>query len=225
MSFRCRRFLAHRRPWTITTWRLFRACRNLRPPNTESCRSDNSRPWVWGDGHSISWSGEGSSCVPLPRSTPRRAAPDTWERRLMVGLLTLGPTARISHESAAQVHGLDRSLEGRVEFTVDRSHRNATAPGHVHSTSRTRPLDVVTIHSFRVTSATRTIVDLARARISPHRLAASIDSAVRLGLTSPLVLHADSGSSAGPVGGDAGSSMICSSTPVATPCSTASSCG
>jgi very-short-patch-repair endonuclease len=126
------------------------------------------------------------------------AAPDTWERRLMAGLLALGPTARISHESAAGLHGLDRSLEGRVEFTVDRSHRNATAIGRVHSTSRARPLDIVTLRSFRVTSATRTIVDLARARISRQRLAALIDSAVRLGLTSPLVLHSELGFLRGP---------------------------
>ena len=118
-------------------------------------------------------------------------APDTWERKLTAGLLALGPTARISHESAARLHGFDRSLEGCVEFTVPRRHRNATAIGRVHSTSRTRPLDVVVLRSLSVTSATRTIVDLARARISPRRLAAAIDSAVRLGLTSPVVLHTE----------------------------------
>jgi very-short-patch-repair endonuclease len=126
------------------------------------------------------------------------AGPDTWERKLMSGLLALGPTARVSHESAAYLHRLDRSLEGCVEFTVPRSHRNATAIGRVHSTSRSRPLEVVTLSSFRVTSATRTIVDLARARISRRRLAASIDSAVRLGLTSPLVLHTELGFLRGP---------------------------
>jgi very-short-patch-repair endonuclease len=119
------------------------------------------------------------------------AAPDTWERKLMAGLLALGPTARISHDSAAHLHGFDRSIAGRVEFTVDRSHRNATARGTVHSTSRTRPLDVVTLRSFRVTSATRTVVDLARARVPSRRLAASIDSAVRLGLSSPVVLQSE----------------------------------
>jgi hypothetical protein len=126
------------------------------------------------------------------------AAPETWERKLMAGLLALGPTARISHESAASLHGLDRSLERRVEFTVDRSRRNATAIGRVHSTSRARPLDIVTFRSFRVTSATRTIVDLARARIPRPRLAALVDSAVRLGLTSPLVLHSELGFLRGP---------------------------
>jgi hypothetical protein len=119
------------------------------------------------------------------------AAPDTWERKLMSGLLALGPTARISHESAAHLHGFDRSIADRVEFTVDRSHRNAKANGTVHSTSRTRRLDVVTIRSFRVTSATRTIVDLARARVPSGRLAAAIDSAVRLGLSSPIVLQSE----------------------------------
>ncbi|MGH9132880.1 MAG: hypothetical protein ACRDZZ_03025, partial [Ilumatobacteraceae bacterium] len=133
-----------------------------------------------------------------PRVFAAAGTPDTWERRLMAGLLGLGPNARISHEAAACLHDLDRSVKGAVEFTVPRGHRNAITIGLVHSTSRVRPLDVVTVGAFRVTSATRTIVDLARARISRYRLAAAIDSAVRLGLTSPYVLETELGFLRGP---------------------------
>jgi hypothetical protein len=44
------------------------------------------------------------------------------------------------------------------------------------------------VDGFRCLSATRTILDLARARVPRVRLEAAIDSAVRLGLTSPAVL-------------------------------------
>ena len=49
-------------------------------------------------------------------------------------------------------------------------------------------IDRVTISGFRCTSATRTIIDLARARIPHVRLEAAIDSAVRSGATAPVVL-------------------------------------
>src|SRR5262245_21787377 len=51
------------------------------------------------------------------------AAPRTWEQRLQVGLLALGPRAWVSHEAAAALHGLDRTPPGCVEFTVPRGCR------------------------------------------------------------------------------------------------------
>jgi hypothetical protein len=115
-------------------------------------------------------------------------APSSWERSLLAGLLALGPESCVSHESAARLHGFDRSLEGRLEFTVPRGRRGLVVDGTLHTTTVLGPLDVVQVTGFRVTSATRTIVDLAHERIARRRLAAAIDSAVRLGLTSPSVL-------------------------------------
>jgi very-short-patch-repair endonuclease len=115
-------------------------------------------------------------------------APASWERSLLAGLLALGPDACVSHESAARLHDFDRSLEGRPEFTVPRGRRGLVVDGALHTTTVLGPLDVVSVEGFRVTSATRTIVDLAHERIARRRLAAAIDSAVRLGLTSPSVL-------------------------------------
>jgi very-short-patch-repair endonuclease len=115
-------------------------------------------------------------------------APPSWERSLLAGLLALGPESFVSHEAAARLHGFDRSVEGRPEFTVTRGRQGLVVDGVLHTTKVLAPLDVVSVKGFRVTSATRTIVDLAHQRIARRRLAAAIDSAVRLGLTSPTVL-------------------------------------
>ncbi len=72
---------------------------------------------------------------------------------------------------------------------MPRSSRNLACSATVHATESVGPLDVVTVDEFRCSSATRTIIDLARARIPSVRLEAAIDSAVRLGLSAPLVLE------------------------------------
>ncbi len=117
-------------------------------------------------------------------------APDSWEQRLQVGLLALGADSWVSHEAAARLHGLDRSPDGAVELTVLRGRRGRTGPYTVHTTETLARIDRVTVGGFRAVSATRTVLDLARARAPRPRLEAAIDSAVRLGLTSPVVLRA-----------------------------------
>jgi len=116
-------------------------------------------------------------------------SPDTWHRRLQTGLLALAGRGWVSHEAAARLHGLDRSRDEAVEFTVRRSARAATCSATVHTTRSVAALDVVTVNGFRCASATRTILDLAGAGSTPRRLEAAIDSAVRLGLSAPLVLE------------------------------------
>jgi hypothetical protein len=62
-------------------------------------------------------------------------------------------------------------------------------PGlRVHTTNVLEPIDRVRVDGFRCTSPTRTLIDLARAQIDAVRLEAMIDSAVRCGVSSPLVL-------------------------------------
>ena len=116
-------------------------------------------------------------------------SPDTWHRRLWIGLLALDGRGWISHEAAARVHGLDRAKEDVVEFTVPRRSRMLTCSATVHTTGHVGPFDVLTVSGLRCASATRTIIDLARARIPTVRLEAAIDSAVRLGLSAPIVLE------------------------------------
>lgn len=114
-------------------------------------------------------------------------APTTTMQRLQVGLLRLGPDAVVSHESAGHLHGFDRSDPDAVEFTVLRARRGSRTGLNVHTTEWGR-LDVVRRSGLPCTSATRTILDLARAGITRVRLEAAIDSAVRSGATSPVVL-------------------------------------
>jgi very-short-patch-repair endonuclease len=115
-------------------------------------------------------------------------APMSWERSLRAGLLALGPAAFVSHEAAARLHRFDRFVQNGPEFTVARGRQGLAVDGALHTTKEVGPLDVVNVNGFRASSATRTIIDLAHRRIAQPRLAAAIDSAVRLGLTSPTVL-------------------------------------
>lgn len=116
-------------------------------------------------------------------------APLTWERALQTGLLSLGPTALVSHRAAAALHGFDRCHPEAVEFTVPRARRNRPGGTTVHSTSHLGRTDAITVGGFRVTSATRTVIDLARLRVPRPEIEAAIDSAVRLRLSSPVVLE------------------------------------
>jgi len=123
-----------------------------------------------------------------PRVYAVRGSPDTHRRRLRCGLLCLGERSWVSFEAAATLHGLDRSRAHAVEFTIERPRRPAVLPFAVHTTKRLEPIDHVVVDGFRVTSATRTVFDLALARAHPHRIESAIDSAVRLQLSSPEVL-------------------------------------
>lgn len=59
----------------------------------------------------------------------------------------------------------------------------------VHTATVVGHADLVTVSALRCTSATRTIIDLAHAGTPPARLEAAIDSAIRLGLSSPVVIE------------------------------------
>jgi hypothetical protein len=125
-----------------------------------------------------------------PRVWRIAGSPDIWEQRLQAGLLYLGDRALVSHEAAAQLHGLDRTPADRVEFLVPRScRRGSLAFATVHTTDRSPRIDRVRVHGFPVTSATRTVLDLAMQRPGRARLEAAIDSAVRTRASAPEVLQ------------------------------------
>ena len=124
-----------------------------------------------------------------PRVLVVSGSGDSWHRRVQTGLLALAGAGWVSHEAAAALHRFDRAIDGAVEFTVLRSSRGRTCRSRVHTTDSVGPLDLVTVDGFRCTSATRTIIDLAHVGIARTRLEAAIDSAVRDGLTAPIVLE------------------------------------
>jgi hypothetical protein len=128
----------------------------------------------------------------LRREAPRvysiAGAPHSIDRSTRAGLLCLGPTAVVSHDAAARLHRFDRALPDAVEFAMPRGGRGREVPFRVHTTNALPAIDRVTVDGFPCTSATRTIIDLARARIPTRRLEAAIDSAVRSGASAPLVI-------------------------------------
>lgn len=115
-------------------------------------------------------------------------APCSWEERLTAGLLTLGPEAMVSHEAAAQLFGFDRTPPDEVHFLVPRSIRRRPVIGSVHTSNRIERADRTVVDGFPVTSATRTVLDLAAAGVPRARLEAAIDSAVRSRRSSPVAL-------------------------------------
>jgi very-short-patch-repair endonuclease len=108
--------------------------------------------------------------------------------RLMVAVLDLGPSAIVSHRAAAALHRFDGYAPGPVEVTLDRSGRSATRDWTVHTTKVLTRGDRARVGSFPCTSATRTIIDLARTE-QPRALELAVGSALREGLTSPSFLR------------------------------------
>lgn len=118
-------------------------------------------------------------------------SPVTWRQRLQAGVWALGPSAVVSHAAAAQLLGFDTYTDEILEFTVDRSCRGRSPSGFaatVH-TSMVRPQrDRLIIEGLPVTTASRTVFDLARSSAPRHQLEAAVDSALRQRLTTLDVL-------------------------------------
>ncbi len=113
-------------------------------------------------------------------------SPDTWHRRLQVGLLALGDGAWVSHEAAAALLGLDGAIPGPLTFTVVRAKRRQAPKGcTVHTTTEVGPADVLSVAGFRCSSATRTVLDLAASGATLNCLAAAIERRARA--SAPLV--------------------------------------
>lgn len=132
--------------------------------------------------------GQGWMCRAGPRVYALAAAPRTVDYRRRLGLLVHGKDAVLSHRGAARLHHFDRSSDSIVEFTVLRGHRPGRSQFRVHTTATLPAIDRVVVAGFACTSATRTVIDLARLRVSRFMLEAAIDSAVRAELSSPVVL-------------------------------------
>lgn len=126
--------------------------------------------------------------MPLgPRVFGIGGAPRTWEQQLVAAVLSLGPSAVVSHRAAAALHGFDGYDRRPIEVTLPRSGRGTTGPWTVHTTRRLQLIDRVRVDGLPATSASRTIIDLA-GTASVSELERAIDSAVRDGLTSPVFL-------------------------------------
>lgn len=104
--------------------------------------------------------------------------------RALLRAATAALDAVVSHESAARLHGLDGVRQSRPTVSVPIRRSNRFADVLVHQVTDLEPSHTTTLEGLTVTTAARTIIDLSGTRISAKRLAAILDQAVRLGLTS-----------------------------------------
>lgn len=100
--------------------------------------------------------------------------PSVWQP-LMAAALAAGPSTAISHRSAAAVHGFYGFVPGRhTELSVPASSHLVLDGVTIHRTRQLARDDIVERHGVRVTSAIRTIIDIA-ATTNDHLLARVID--------------------------------------------------
>lgn len=88
----------------------------------------------------------------------------------------------ISHESAAAVYQLGDLLPGKVHLTVPRGFRKKATRSVVLHKADLGERDTEMREGFRVTTALRTVIDLARGHLDPERLAAVTRDAIQKGL-------------------------------------------
>lgn len=88
-------------------------------------------------------------------------APESWRQRVEALLLWAGKGSVLSHRTAAALHGFNSFPEGPLEVTMTREAR-APEGVRVHRVSALPPRDKTELDDLTVTSAARTLVDLAR---------------------------------------------------------------
>jgi len=110
----------------------------------------------------------------LPGATSR------WKATLSAACHRLG--AVVSHESAAQLHGIGGVRPGSLVVTVPVRRSNRFPGVEVRQKTDLAPDQVVTRSGLPVTTPARTLIDLAE-RLGPRRLGQIVDSAVAERLT------------------------------------------
>lgn len=108
---------------------------------------------------------------------------------LLAVLLGIDVDARATGPTGAALHGYDGYVL-RPPFDMVVPHRTSVVrPGHrIHSTDHLAPIDRATLLGIPVTSAARTLIDLARTE-TPERLTVALDSGLRDGKFSESFLH------------------------------------
>jgi hypothetical protein len=94
---------------------------------------------------------------------------DTFERRLWVGWLAVGLGALVSHEAAAELHGVPNVIRNRVVLVNAHGHHHRLPGVIVHQLNDVLPEHRTSVDGLPITTPARTIVDLA-AVVHPARL-------------------------------------------------------
>ncbi|MCA1831729.1 MAG: type IV toxin-antitoxin system AbiEi family antitoxin domain-containing protein [Actinomycetota bacterium] len=105
----------------------------------------------------------------------------SWRQFAAAALLAFGDTAALCRHSAAAVLELPDFRPLPVEIVVPRGRRKRLHGVRVHESSDL--MDIIVLHGFRMTNATRTLIDVTGS-IPPLKLEIATDDALRRRLTS-----------------------------------------
>jgi very-short-patch-repair endonuclease len=97
------------------------------------------------------------------------SAPTSFDQRVWIGWLAAGPDAYVSHEAASEFHGLRNVIRNRVTLIAPHGSHHRIAGVTVSQIDDVLPEHIVTMRGLPVTSAPRTVVDLA-SKVGPVRL-------------------------------------------------------
>ncbi len=103
--------------------------------------------------------------------------PVSWTTAIWAAHLQFGAESVVSHESAAELHGIEGTLRGVLSLIVPRPHRHESAKVRIHRLTDLRPDHVVRKDGLPVTTPARTILDLA-GQLSRPRLLHVVQCAV-----------------------------------------------
>ena len=90
--------------------------------------------------------------------------------------------ATVSHETAADLYGLGDVMPARVHLTVPPGFRKPAPEGCILYVARLAPGDIAARGGFRVTTPTRTVLDLAASPLAEDHFAKVLRDALRSGL-------------------------------------------
>jgi very-short-patch-repair endonuclease len=116
--------------------------------------------------------------------TPRLTRYGRW----MAAVLSCGPGAALSHESAAALMEIRAHIGGKIEVSVPAGVRRRARGIVVHRRKRRGPWELTVHRGIPVTSPVCTLVDLAT-RLSRRHLEAAINEADKLDLIDPESLR------------------------------------
>lgn len=104
--------------------------------------------------------------------------------RWMAAVLSCGPTAVLSHRSAAALWGIYPTAPSAIDVSVRHLHPRRRARTHVYRRPGLQSFDIQVHEGIPATVPVRTLVDLAT-QLPPARLERAVNEADRLGLTDP----------------------------------------
>jgi hypothetical protein len=109
--------------------------------------------------------------------------------RWMAAVLVCGDGAALSHRSAAELWGIGRESEGRIDVSVQRECRIRRAGLTVRGRAALPSRSLTRRHGIPVTSAVQTLIDLAT-ELKHLRLERAVNEADKLDLIDPQTLRA-----------------------------------